>query len=178
MNYVSEEDYLTVFVPYWLALLDVKSLSSHLCYSGFSYALFKNSLDCIFYIKIYVGPHRNNRKICRFAQKLVMFANVHWSYGLGKCQNLLVTDVYGKQTIEQLRNSHLNHLVNCNLFLNHIHLFSWFPLQNQNVLRFCKFKLHLFYQLLYLDIFCTNKCFMHYYKVTWQADIFYVQDIP
>ncbi len=62
--------------------------------------------------------------LTQICSKLVMFANVHWSYGLGKCQNLLVTDVYGKKTIEQLRNSHLNHLLNCNLFLNHINLFS------------------------------------------------------
>lgn len=80
---------------------------------------------------IITGKYASNTDLYK---KCVMFVNVHWSYGLGKCQNLLVTDVYGKQTIEQLRNSHLNHLLNCNLFLNCIHLFSLFH---------CKIKMYL-----------------------------------
>lgn len=104
-------------------------------YSGFSYALFKNSLACIFYIKciflnrmedkefivhsmlvhiVITGKYASNTNLLK---EIVMFANVHWNCGLGKCQNLLVTDVYGKQTIALVWNQHLNHLPNCNFHL-------------------------------------------------------------
>ncbi len=51
MNYISEEDYLTVFDPYCFALLDVCFfVSSHLCYTPGSHMHYSKIAWIVYFI--------------------------------------------------------------------------------------------------------------------------------